>query len=424
MKRATITLAAGVMALFSAPAVAGLDVTVTPRHAAEGASDSEARLWTPRPGSVVSGPWNITIDATASTSLKEFSVSLLPEEQQLPTPAGGSIARTYGVNAKTADTIQIPWNSNALTPYNGFYKILSSATSHGANSEAKELLGLKVNNPPVTPVGVRAVIEEDGSSITWKPNPEPDITNYRVYRSVDDSSFSQIGVATGTRYTDADVPKDVSLRYQVVAIRRSVVTPGGVPSPPTKPTSSIVKIVPGTGSQPTEIEAGVPERLEEIAPTITQGARRDLGFAPGLPFNQPIPARYVAAAQQAEEPLISAPARAIQGAVYKPPFIAVALLLLVISFHLLRLGRLLASGTGGLIARQPPAASGGSQLLVRLGQTGRRSPLVWVRSRTTNLIGFPWKSNSSRKRLSKKRSQGTAGRPVANKTKVGGATEA
>ncbi len=448
MKRVVIALIASALALVSASASAGFDVTVAPRYAPEGASESETRQWTPRPASIVSGSYNITVDATASSSLKEFRVSLVPDEQQIPPLAGSAtVARTYSINTKSADTIQVPWDSNSLTPHNGYYKISSFALSHGTNSESNTIPGLKVNNPPLTPSGVRALLEEETATITWRANPEVDLTGYRVYRSVDDSSFKQIGVASGTRYTDNDVPKGVSLRYQLVAVRRSVVTPEGATSPPTKPTSPIIWLDPGTGTQPTEIGSESPQLLEEfaLAPTIKRAPIPDRGFAPVLPFGQPIPARSVAAAQQAGEPLISAPARVIRGAVYKPPFIAAALLLLVISLHLLRLGRLLWADAASVTAAQAPLDSsllysgplldsGGSQLLARPSHTDgpllpplppvRRSPLVWVRSRTTNLIGFPWKSNSSRSRLSKKRSQGTAGRPVANNTKVGGATEA
>jgi len=415
VRRFAVIVIASALALLAAPAGAGMDVTVAPRHAADGASDAEARLWTPRPSSIVTANWNVTVDGQASSSLKEFRVSVVSDEQQIPPLAGtASVVKTYSLNTKTADTIQIPWDSTVLTPYNGNYRIVSFASSHATNSETNTILGLKVNNPPATPSGVRAVIEEDDSVITWKANPEPDITGYVVYRSADDAAFKQIGLAGSTRYKDADISKGVSLRYQVAAVRRSVVSPGGVTSPATKPTPPIAKLDPGGGAQPGEIQAQVPETLPELPPTIIKAPQRDLGFAPGLPFGQPIPARAIAAAAQAEDQLISTPTLAIRNTVYKPPFIAAALLMLVISLHLLRVGRLLWVGPGEAAAFHPPAGP----------RAGGRSPLVWVRSLTTNLIGFPWKSNSSRNLLSKNRSQGTAGRPVANKTKVGGATEA
>lgn len=78
-------------------------------------------------------------------------------------------------------------------------------------------------NSPAPPTGVKAVPTADGSQVTisWDPNPEPDIADYQVVRN-DGTVVCTIGSTTPvpTSYSCTDAPpKDGSYSYEVVVFR-------------------------------------------------------------------------------------------------------------------------------------------------------------------------------------------------------------
>jgi len=74
--------------------------------------------------------------------------------------------------------------------------------------------------PPSSPSGLVAVQEGPAVRLFWDPNPERDVTGYRVSRSVDGGPFVPLESAPPVRplYLDADVAAGQRLRYRVAAV--------------------------------------------------------------------------------------------------------------------------------------------------------------------------------------------------------------
>lgn len=327
---------------------AGMDVSVSFLHAPSGA---DPRDYTPPADSVITGTWEVVTDASASSYLKTFQVAIEAEDAGRKLPAETSVTRTYSAGDKASDRIRIIWDSSKLTRYNGIYRLTATATSHLGNQETAYVRGLKVNNPPLAPTGVQAEVVDATAVVNWKANAEPDLIGYRVLRSEQGGSFTQIGASSSTSLSDTTAPPRVELRYKVVAVRASPLSSSGVASAASPATSRIV-IVPAD-ERATQSLIEQPHQTEQVGPvepTVIVGARRDLGYSPILPYSgDPLP---VPAQSADEEPAQSQPTvitrtidQIVEVGVYKPPFVAAALVLLVVALHLLRLAERLFKAT-------------------------------------------------------------------------------
>lgn len=74
--------------------------------------------------------------------------------------------------------------------------------------------------PPAVPAGFQVVASHDGSVLVdWKPNPEPNLKGYNVYRAVNDSvSFRKIMFTTNSYFYDDSLSYDTVYFYKVSAL--------------------------------------------------------------------------------------------------------------------------------------------------------------------------------------------------------------
>lgn len=343
---ARLIAAAGIASALAAPLPAGAagDAWITVQHAPSGATEEEARQWTPREGSVLRGNWKTVVDAGAYSSLRSFTVAIQPEDPNTPSPQGAEESRSYPTGWKGSDRIEMVWDTRTLTPFNAYYKVVASAVSWIEDRREVAVTRLAVDNPPAAPVGVEAALREEVPVLTWKTNKEPDFRRYLVLRSSGTLPFRQIASTAKTTFSDDDAPRGVSLRYEVVAVRASVVDPDGISSQPSKPTPPVTTAAPEGAeapSQPVEIPAPVAAPVAPVKAKHTVLPRRDVGFAPQLPYSDPIPqppAENLVVAPEAQSrpqtTFVSLPS-VVAGArmVAKPPFVAAALVLIVAALH-------------------------------------------------------------------------------------------
>jgi fibronectin type 3 domain-containing protein len=77
--------------------------------------------------------------------------------------------------------------------------------------------------PPGPPRDLVAVPAPGAVTLAWRPNPEPDVALYAVYRASGPGDFTRVGSAVGgsTTYTDRDVRPGATYRYAVTALDRA-----------------------------------------------------------------------------------------------------------------------------------------------------------------------------------------------------------
>jgi fibronectin type 3 domain-containing protein len=76
--------------------------------------------------------------------------------------------------------------------------------------------------PPAVPAGVRADAAPVSIELTWQRNTEPDLSGYRIYRSVGKGAFEKIAdVPAAPSYSDRAVEHGKSYRYAVTSVDRT-----------------------------------------------------------------------------------------------------------------------------------------------------------------------------------------------------------
>lgn len=177
-------------------------------------------------------------------------------DETLPGNNGSSQSATFSplqlrYNGKYRATVTATWvHMDGLGP-------LRSETDR--ESGAKELV-FYVAAPPVPPQGVRASATPEGRAVTltWKPNPEPDLLFYVVQRRrAGEQTFVIRGEPTEeTTFTDTFAPADPGgdYEYNVVAVRQGVTKDSGVNSD-TSPVAA-VKVADPPADTPTTTAAG------------------------------------------------------------------------------------------------------------------------------------------------------------------------
>jgi hypothetical protein len=77
--------------------------------------------------------------------------------------------------------------------------------------------------PPGAPRDLVAVPSPGAVTLAWRPNPEPDVALYAVYRAAGPGDFARVGSAVGgsTTYADRDVRPGATYRYAVTALDRA-----------------------------------------------------------------------------------------------------------------------------------------------------------------------------------------------------------
>jgi hypothetical protein len=322
------------------------------------ASSPGARQCTPAPNSTLTGTWSVSITAASIDLLSDFTVSIVPAKTGIPALGpDATVSRHYCALAVSlvggdcpnkptnSDSIGMTWDTGKLTPYNGVYEITTSATSLLGDQASASVTGLMVNNPPGAPSGVTAALAGPVPVVYWAPNPEPDITGYKVLRS-SGGGYTQVGTATSPAFDDTGAPQGSPLTYEVVAVRASPVTPGGIASAASAPSNAVT---PGATpvaqvALPSPKPAALPKVAVAKPPTLGSAEivpQVDNTFAPTLPFGQAIPTDTALPALPTTAPRALAADPAAHGATTaaKVRDVAAALVLLILAFFVVRLAR-------------------------------------------------------------------------------------
>jgi hypothetical protein len=319
------------------------------------ASSPDARQCTPAPNSTLTGTWSVSITAASVDLLSDFTVSIVPMKAGIPALGpDATVSRHYCALAVSlvggdcpnqptnSDAIGMTWDTGKLTPYNGVYEITTTATSLLGDKASASVTGLTVNNPPGAPSGVRAALAGPVPVVSWAPNPEPDITGYKVLRS-SGGGYTQVGTATSAAFDDAGAPQGSPLTYEVVAVRASPVSAGGIDSSASAPSNPVT---PGAApvapaALPSLKPVALPKVLGAKPPTLGSAEvipQVDNTFAPTLPFSQAIPTD-TAVPTTAPRALAADPAAQGSTTAAKVRDVAAALVLLLLAFFVVRLAR-------------------------------------------------------------------------------------
>ncbi|MGH2687567.1 MAG: hypothetical protein ACRDKW_01990, partial [Actinomycetota bacterium] len=96
-----------------------------------GPAEVEDRSLSPRPGSVVTGRWAITVRATSSGGLKRVSLRLESEDVGVEPVGEPPPPTTYPLlNGVLEDEVTVTWDTAATAPRNGTYRWIAEAASH------------------------------------------------------------------------------------------------------------------------------------------------------------------------------------------------------------------------------------------------------------------------------------------------------
>lgn len=319
----------------------------------------------PAGGSTVPRSVQLQVESTAETLLVIGLEKVFIEVTVSGPGAPGSLGKREG------ETYSATWNVDP--DYNGTYEIRATASSSNANSPSKSttITGLKVNNPPATPSSVKATLKDSGVAVTWAANPEKDITGYRVLRSVDGGSYSQVASGAATSYTDTSAPHSKSLSYKVMAVRKSPLgdgtiesTSGATPAvtipPPPEPAPGAAQgaaqgaadpnkpTVPGTnivtGKESPKPAVPLNNSFGKAIAPIVKSAPAGTAFDETLPYSGTPPEQFEAASGGDPAPLDTGDSEGVS--VTNPlKFIVGGLLLAVASFFMWRKSRELLKGT-------------------------------------------------------------------------------
>jgi hypothetical protein len=321
----------------------------------------------PDAGSVADGTVAIKVEAKPDSIL---GIGL--EQVSIKVTASGP-GGTVTIGDRPGSVFEGSWNVDAL-PLNGVYELKATAYSSNSATKTSTVSGIKVNNPPAPPTGVRAVLKEGVPVVSWNENPEADITGYKLLRSSGGGSFTQVYGGTATSAGDTNAPHSKPLTYKVVAVRKSPVSagvestsaatsaltvpappepaapgpgepaPGGPPPDPSKPVIPGTNIVTGKESPKPGI---VPNKGfgKAIAP-IVKSAPAGTAFDETLPYSG-VPPEQFEAASGGDPSVFDAGAADSTGPTVTNPlkFIVGGIVLMIASFFMWRASRKLLEGT-------------------------------------------------------------------------------
>ena len=327
-----------------------LDVSITVWQPGPDTTPADAHQCTPASGSTLTGSWNIRLDALSLSSLKSFSVSIVPVDPSIPAlPPSAATSRTYPLvilgNGKISDTIEMSWDTGSMR-YNGTYQISATAVSM-LNSTPNALVGdLRINTPPAQPPGASATLDGTVPVLNWTANSEPDLTGYRILRSANGGAYAPVGTSPGNSFRDTKAPQGQPLKYEIVALRKSPVDAGGIASAASLPSGAVVAAPP-----PVTPTAAAPVTRATTGSASNNAPAQDPSstFAPTLPFAQAVP---TSTATLPDAPA-STGAAALPGEggryakttlVHKLPYLATAIFVVLVAFLIFQYARRLQKG--------------------------------------------------------------------------------
>src|SRR5579883_346058 len=211
----TLTAASFAFGLTGASAQTATDITLTIN-----APVANAQV----PGSLPPNAVPVQVSATCSTLL----CSITSVSASLTNPSGAAVSLTpNGAMASCPSQPQAgscsqqayTWNTQPTSSPNGKYTLSANAADSGlsgGNAPTKSETVL-LNNAPSAPTGVTAALNPSAGNtplVSWKANPEPDISGYEIFRSGSGASAAAFGTgANVTSYQDTTAPQGVAVSY-------------------------------------------------------------------------------------------------------------------------------------------------------------------------------------------------------------------
>jgi len=186
----------------------------------------------------------ITLSGTATAA----SGGVVTEVDLAVATAAGAVADQTAIVPDTpGPTAAWSW-APALTT-NGRYT-LSATVLTAAATTTQATVSFIVDVAPQPPSGVRSVLDAASRtvSLTWSPNPEPDLMSYLILRSGPGSGLAPLNIVGagvhGYRDTQVAYEPRGTYRYAVVAIRAGGVGSRTDPSRPSVSTSVVITTAP------------------------------------------------------------------------------------------------------------------------------------------------------------------------------------
>lgn len=175
-------------------------------------------------------------------TINKVTVSLVAGRGQV-LPGGASNVVLF--DGPPVRAVRFAWKTPALAwngPYTAKVVVEGSARPPGGRqpnvtAERRFL----IETPPAPPAGVKAVPEgEDGVTVTWDKNKEPDIALYEVHRAPKDGDFVPVAQTAANLTTLNDRPSVGDWRYVVIAIRRGAGDDGIASGPSNEAEAAVV----------------------------------------------------------------------------------------------------------------------------------------------------------------------------------------
>ena len=231
-------------------------------------------------GSVVEGTVSFKVLASSAAGIKK--VELWVEDTMVDTIEPSGIKQRVELPYEWVTNF---YEGSSELAANGNYEIKARAIANGGADKTLAATVI-VDNAPATPTALQVAAIDDGASLAWAANPEPDILGYQIERG-DGTTFEIVGETAETYYDDLVEPGDYV--YRVVAVRNSTARTTGRPSSPSEPVSISV-VAPSTTGSGTK---GGTHALGSVGgrKTAPRGFKvRESSFAPrGLPSGIALP---------------------------------------------------------------------------------------------------------------------------------------
>jgi hypothetical protein len=211
-----------------------------------------AEVIRPSDGDALSGVVKIEGRGSSALGVERVTVSIGSRTVSATTPEDLSLDVTATYRWAS---YRLP-ESVKITP-NGDYKITVDALSYGDHTEEASAT-VVVNNPPVPPSGLEATVKSRVVSLTWAPNPEPDVLGYIVKR------YSAGGLEEVSRITRPSFSEQLepgAYGFRIMAVRASATGRKRLSSAPSR---RAAVVVPAPRSSPGPVGRGALPAAEAI----------------------------------------------------------------------------------------------------------------------------------------------------------------
>lgn len=195
-----------------------------------------ARVTNPSDGAVLNGSTGVSATASASTGVR--SAKLFIGETLVASAEPSNLRQNVDLSYNW-DTTEAFGGGIAS---NGWYTVRVEVNATGGGTGSSKL-NVMVDNAPQAPSNVDGYVQDTSATLSWSPNPEPDLKGYRV-EMASGGTWSTVTEVTGTSYTATLQPGTYDFR--VVALRASPSSASHASAPST-PTTLTIQAPPSTG---------------------------------------------------------------------------------------------------------------------------------------------------------------------------------